>query len=137
MTLEGDTLLQLQKLWDAIISALYQPLSTNKCWTSYKRLKAEQHDITKFLLQQDNNSKYITAKENFEEFSRELRVHLVKYTAISSSKAPKSNVKLFTHMHHDNGFEILIAIVFNMIPHLRGFGPKSQDLVIPICLEEG
>ena len=49
MTLEGDTLLQLQKWWDTISSAFWQSLSTNKSWPSYKKLKAEHYNITKFL----------------------------------------------------------------------------------------
>ena len=32
VTLEGDTLLQIQKWWDAIISGFYQSLSINKSW---------------------------------------------------------------------------------------------------------
>ena len=40
-------------------------------------------------------------------------------------------------MHYDNGFEILIAVVFSMSPQLGVLGPKAQDLVIPLCLGEG
>ena len=32
MNLKGDTLLQIQKWWDAIISAFFKHLSTNKSW---------------------------------------------------------------------------------------------------------
>ena len=40
-------------------------------------------------------------------------------------------------MHYDNGFELLIAVVFSMIPQLGGLGPKYQDLLIPLQLDEG
>ena len=40
-------------------------------------------------------------------------------------------------MHYENLFEILIAVVFNMIPQLQGVGPKAQDIDIPFCLGEG
>ena len=40
-------------------------------------------------------------------------------------------------MHYDNGFELLIAVVFQMIPQLVGLGPKYQDLLIPFLLGEG
>ena len=40
-------------------------------------------------------------------------------------------------MRHVNGFELLIAVVFNMIPQLGVLGPKSQELLIPSCLGEG
>ena len=40
-------------------------------------------------------------------------------------------------MHYDNGFELLIAVVFNMSPQLWIIGSKAQDLVIPFCLGEG
>ena len=33
MNLEGDTLLPIQKWWDAIISAFWKYLSTNKIWS--------------------------------------------------------------------------------------------------------
>ena len=39
-------------------------------------------------------------------------------------------------MNYDNGFELLIAVVFQMIPQLVGLGPKYQDLVIPFHLGE-
>ena len=117
--------------------AFFQSLSTKKSWTPYKKIKAENYDITIFLLPPDTHNKYVTVKENFESFSRALRFHLVKYTTISSSKAPKSHVKLVTHIHYDNGFELLIAVVFAIISHLVGLGTKAQDLVIPFYLGEG
>ena len=40
-------------------------------------------------------------------------------------------------MHYDNGFELLIAVVFAMSPQLGGLGPKYQDLTIPFRLGEG
>ena len=40
-------------------------------------------------------------------------------------------------MHYDNGFELLIEVVFYMSPQLGGIAPKSQDNVIPLCLGEG
>ena len=55
---------------------------------------------------------------------------------MSSSKSPKQHVKLVTHMHYDNGFEIIIAVVLSMVPQLGGLGPKAQDLVIPFRLGE-
>ena len=132
-----QTLPQLQKWRYAIRSAFCQYLSTNKSWPPYKKLKPEHYDITKILLPLENQSKYITAKENLEAFSRSLRVHLVKYTTISSSKTLKSHVKLVTNMHYENGFELLITVVFNTRPQLWGLVTKSQDLLIPFCLGEG
>ena len=80
-------------------------MSTEKSWTPYKKLKAENYDITKFLLPPDTHSKYVTSKENVEAFSRALRVQLVEYTTISSSKSQKSHVKIVKHMHYENGFK--------------------------------
>ena len=131
MTLEGNTLLHLQKGWYAIRYSFCQSLSTNKSCPTYKNLVAEHHEITKFLLPPYNHSKYIAAKENYEEFSGALRVHIVKDTTVPSSKAPTSHIKLLTNMQYDNGFKLLIAVIFNVIPQLVGLGPKSQDLVIP------
>ena len=39
-------------------------------------------------------------------------------------------------MYYDSVFEPLITVVFNIIPQLGGLGPKSQDSVIPFCLDE-
>ena len=89
MTIEGDILLKIQKWWNGILSYLFQSLSTNRNWPPYKKLKSENYNISKFLLPPDTHYKYATAKENFEAFSKSLRVHLVKDTTISSSKAPK------------------------------------------------
>ena len=40
-------------------------------------------------------------------------------------------------MNYDNEFELLIAVLFYMIPQIGRLGPKSQDLVIPLRLGEG
>ena len=39
-------------------------------------------------------------------------------------------------MNNDNGFDLLIYVVFSMIPQLSGRGTKSQDLVISFFLGE-
>ena len=66
MNLEGDTLFQIQKWWDAIFSNFCQYLSTHKSWPAYKSLRAEHHNIYKFLLPPDTHTKYPTAKESYE-----------------------------------------------------------------------
>ena len=137
MTLEGDTLIQMKKWRNAICSAFCQNMSTKKISSSYKKLKSESKDITKFLFPLDTHYKYATAKGEFEAFSRALRVHIVKDTTISSSKEPKSHVKIVTYMNYDNGFKLLISVVFAMSHQLGVLGPKSQDLMIPFCLGEG
>ena len=136
IALEGNTLIQIQKCCDNILSAFFQSLPTNKIWSPYKKLKSEHPNISKFILPPDTYSKYSTAKENFEAFSRALIVNSVKDTTIYSSKSPKSHVKLVTYMHRDNRFDLLIAVVFAMSPKLGGLGPKSQELVIPFYLDE-
>ena len=40
-------------------------------------------------------------------------------------------------MNIDNGFDLIIAIVFGLSPQLGVIGPKSQDLVIYSRLGEG
>ena len=40
-------------------------------------------------------------------------------------------------MNNDNGFDLLIAVVFATSPQLGGLGPKAQDLVIYFRLGEG
>ena len=106
-------------------------MSTNNLWSPYKKIKAEHHNTSKFLLPPDTHSKYATAKEKFEAFSRAISVHIVKYATISSSKAPKFHVKLVTCMHNNNGFYLLIAVIFSMSSQIGGLGPKYQYLVIP------
>ena len=66
MTLEGDTLLQIQKLWDSIFSSFFQSLSKKYIWPPYKSLRVEHHRISKFILPPDTYPKFYTAKENFE-----------------------------------------------------------------------
>ena len=63
MTLEGDTVLQIQKWQDAIISTFFQYLSTNRIWPEYKYLKEEHHDISSFIIQPDTYPKFTTAKK--------------------------------------------------------------------------
>ena len=40
-------------------------------------------------------------------------------------------------MYYDNGFEILVAVVFVMSTQLGVLGPKAKYLVIPFYLGEG
>ena len=63
MNLEGDTLLQIQKWWDAILYDLCQTLSTNNIWTAYKYLKAENNNIYYFILLSDTHTKFATENE--------------------------------------------------------------------------
>ena len=62
MTLEGNNLLQIKKLCYAIISAFFQPLSTNKTWISYKSLREEHHNISYFLLPLDPHPEFFHIK---------------------------------------------------------------------------
>ena len=39
-------------------------------------------------------------------------------------------------MNNDNGFDLLIAVLFAMIPQLGVLGPKAQDLVVSFFLGE-
>ena len=114
--------------WDAIISVFFQSLLTNKRWTPYNKLKLDHHNISKFILPPDTHSKYAVAKENFEVFLISIRFRLVKDTTLSSSKSPKSHVKIVTYMHNENDFDVLISVVFDMSPQLGGLDPKIKNL---------
>ena len=116
MTLEVDTLLQIQKWWHTIISPLCQYLSTNKICPPYKTLRAEHHNTAFSFLPLDTHPKFPTAKVIYEAFSRALRVDPVKDNTISSSKASKSYVKIITYMNNENLFDSLIVVVFVMSP---------------------
>ena len=89
------------------------------------------------MLLSETHSKLLTAKENYEVFSRALRVHFVKYNTISLSKGPKYHIKIITYINNDNGFEINIAVVFAMSPQLGGIGPKSQKNLASFRIGEG
>ena len=134
MALEGGTLLYIQKFWDTILSTFYQSISTNKSWPPYESLTAEHQNISYFILQPSTSPKCATSKENYEAFSIALRFHLVKDNTISSSKVPISHVKLITYMNDDNGFGLLIYVVFSMSPQLGGIVTKSSrpcDILSP------
>ena len=40
-------------------------------------------------------------------------------------------------MNNDNGFDILVEVIFSISPQLGGIGLKAQDLVTPFQLLEG
>ena len=40
-------------------------------------------------------------------------------------------------MHYENIFELIISVLFSIIPQIGGLGPKYQDFVIPFRLGEG
>ena len=78
-----------------------------------------------------------TETANYKATSRALQVHLVNVTTINSSKGPKSNVKFVTYMNNDNGFDILVAVVFGVITQLGGIGTKAQYPITSFNLTEG
>ena len=45
--------------------------------------------------------------------------------------------RLNTYMNNVNIFDLIIYVVFDMIPQLGGIGPKSEDIVIPFRLGKG
>ena len=54
MTLEGYNLLHIQKWRGATRSDLFQYLSTNRIWPTYKNVVSEHFDINQFLLPPDD-----------------------------------------------------------------------------------
>ena len=76
-------------------------------------------------------------KKTYEAFTRAIRLHLVKDETIPFYKSSKIYVKLIKYMDIDNGFELLIDVVFVMSNQLGGLGTKAQDLVTSIQICEG
>ena len=64
VNLEGDTLIQIQKCYDAIISDLFQSFSTNNRWPAYKYLTAYHNELSSFILLLDTHPKFSGSKEN-------------------------------------------------------------------------
>ena len=60
MNLEGDNILQIKKLWDAILYDFCKYVSTNKSCTVYKYLKAEHQNTSYFLLPPETHNKLTT-----------------------------------------------------------------------------
>ena len=89
MNLEGDTLLQLQKWWDSIWSALYQSLSTSKSCPEYKSLNAAYYYLSKTF----SHQKFIWSQRQ-------------KMKTIRHSQDPfyfaLSKMLLFIHQRHQN-----------------------------------
>ena len=89
MTLEGNTLLQIQKWWYDILSAFCQYLSTNKIWPAFKYLKTENHNMfplsshQKYILNSLQQNKIMKNYQDHSEFT------LLKMT-------------LFPHQKHQN-----------------------------------
>ena len=84
-----------------------------------------------------NPSQFRQKKENLQALLRSLRVHILKFDTIPYSKAPKSHVKLITHINIDNGFYLLVSVVFAMSPQYGGLGTKDQYILISFCFGEG
>ena len=114
------------------ISVNKQELATIQETQSRKfRTSLDLYSHQKLILNMSQQKKMLKHYQEHSEFI------FVKDTTISSSKSTKSHVKLFTNMQYENGFELLIEVVFTMIPQLGGLGPKYQDLFIPFHLGEG
>ena len=64
MNLECNTLLQIQKWWDAIINAFCQTSPTNNSWPPFKSMRAGHHKISKFPLPPDTHPKFPQQNKN-------------------------------------------------------------------------
>ena len=84
----------------------------------------------KFKESLDTHTKFVTEKLKHQSLSGEIRVHLVKHKTISSSKSLNLHVKQITYMNNENGFDLLIYVIFSISPHL----PKYQDPVFSFYL---
>ena len=71
MILEGETLLQIQKWWDAIIYALCQSLSTKNSWTPYKSLISKHHYISYFPLPPYTHPEFSIAKKSMKHYQEQ------------------------------------------------------------------
>ena len=128
-TLEGNTLIHLQKWWDAIRCAYFQSMSTNNCFPTWKLLQETDYNLTKYVLPPPTHSKISTKNANYQVLYRSFIFNIVKDTTIKSSTASKSHIKLITCTNNENVFDLLVPVVFSMIPQIGGIGPKVQDFV--------
>ena len=118
MTLESDTLPQLQIWWDAICSAFFQSQSTSKSWSSYKKTKAENYNITKFLLPPDAHYEYITAKENVK--------HCQEHSEFILLNIPPSHNK--NHQNHMSNLLLICTTTMDFNFLLQLYSPRSPNL---------
>ena len=137
INLEGDTLIQIQKWWDSILSSFCQSLSTNNSVRSYEYITEDHHELSYFIIPPDTHTKFAKVKEKYEAFSISLWAHLAKYEIITLSKAPKLHATLVTYMNIDNVFDLIMDVVSSISPQVGGLKPKSQDPVISFRLGEG
>ena len=126
MTLEGDTLLQIKKLCYDIF-----PPSVNLCWQKIAFLS--QHIIVNYLPLSYHFTPILSQPQQnrtHQSFLRVLWFHIAKYDTIIFSKAPKSYVKLITYINNDNGFDLIVAVLFDISRQIGVIRPKYQDIVI-------
>ena len=112
----------------------------------YQQTRAGQHaniskqNIKKYLpfySHQRHILKYPPQNKTMKHSQEHSEFILLNITPSPHQKHQKPDVKLITYMNNENVFDLLIAVVFAMIPWLGGIGPKAQDLVIYFCLGEG
>ena len=73
-------------------------------------------------------------KKNINNSKEHSKLIFDKYCTIAFSKAPKPQVKIITHVNIYNELNLIVAVVFAMIPKLGRLGPEYKDLVLLLLL---
>ena len=119
---------------DAIIENLCLQTNAFQYKNQYKKLTKtllniffHRSIIQRFPLQPQNN----------RYFPESFKFIFVKDTTINSSTAPKSHVNIFTYTKNDNGFNILVSVVFDTGTQLVVIVPKAHGLVTSCKIIKG
>ena len=123
--LEGDTLMELQKFWNALNTAFTSILNANKGLGDYDKLK-NTFSALDLLVLPIGHTQRNQSMNAYENYTRVLREHILKKYTINKETSPRAFRTLTRNQLNKGGFDILTKIIIKGIPQLGG---DERDLV--------
>ena len=123
--LKGDTLMELQKFWNALNTAFTSTLNANKGLGDYDKLQStfSASDVLVPPLGHIQRNQAICVYENYKRVQRD---RLLKKDTINRKTNPKAFRTLTKNQLNKDGFDILTKIIIKGSPQL---GEDERDLV--------
>ena len=134
--LEGDSLIELQNVWNALDTAFTSTLNANKGLEEYEKLQIT-FSAWEVLVPPMGHTQRNQAICAYENFTRVLRDHLMKKETIDKGTSPKAYRCLMKNQLTKDGFNLLTKIIIKCSPQLGGDERELVNYVNELQIQDG
>ena len=134
--LKGDTLMELQKFWKALNTAFTSTLNLNKVLGDCDKLQSI-FSASDVLVPPLGHTQRNQSINDYENYTRVLRDHLLKKYSINKETRPRTFRTLTRNQLNKDEFYILTKIVIKYSPQLDGDERDSINYVKELKIQDG